>query len=107
MPQRIKFTLTTNASGVAQSDTYLTNGLLLGVGYTPSSGQTGALVIRDDTGARLTVADISAAGYDAAGSADNSASERPIVGALVAQVTGGVNGKTVQVLIDVATESGG
>ena len=104
MPQRFRFTLTTDAAGIAQSDSYLTNGYLVGVGYTPESGQTGALTLRDDAGALLTVADISTAGYDPDGSQSKTLPERPIVGAFVAQVTGGVNAKTVDVLVDVASE---
>lgn len=105
MPQRISFILTTNAAGIAQSNTYLVNGYLAAVGYTPSSGQTGALIIRDDKGVLLTVASIASAGYDTDGSESRSLAERPVVGALVAQMTGGVNGKTLAVTLDIQTES--
>lgn len=110
MPQRIKFTLTTvgsNGSAVAQSDTYLVNGFLVGMGYTPGNGQatTLDLIARDDAGVLLTKSDISAAGYDTDGSEARTLAERPIVGALVVQVTGGNSAKTVEVILDVVADT--
>lgn len=110
MPQRIKFTLTTtgsDGSAIAQSDTYLVNGYLIGIGYTPGNGQatTLDLIARDDAGVLLTKSDIAAAGYDPDGSESKTMTERPIVGALVVQATGGNNNKTVDVIVDVAAES--
>lgn len=105
MTQRFSFTLTTDAGGTAQSDVYLTNGLLIGVGRTPGAGQTGALTVRTlDGKTLLTTADISASGYDTDGSESTTASERVIANGFTVRVTGGVNAKTVLVDVDVLND---